>query len=93
MKSIYQMLNGSAQLPVQPLNTPQPMNMFGRIGEITQAMRNPAAYIKQKFPDIPANIQNDPAQILSYLQQTRGISNQDIQQVYNNANQVFGGKV
>ena len=40
-----------------------------------------SAFLKQKFPDIPDQIMNDPNQILNYLQQTRGISNQDIQNV------------
>ena len=52
-----------------------------------QAMRNPAAFIKQRFPDIPDNIINNPDQILSYLQQTRGITDQQIQQLYG----MYGG--
>ena len=48
---------------------------------VMQAMRNPVAFVRQAFPDIPDNIQNDPGQILGYLQQTRGISDQQIQQI------------
>lgn len=50
---------------------------------IRQAMQNPAAFVKEHFPDIPDNISNDPNAILNYLQQTRGITDQDIQRLYN----------
>lgn len=60
---------------------PQPMNPMQRMQAVMNAMQNPAAFLKQKFPDIPDEILNDPNRILSYLQQTRGISNQDIQRV------------
>ena len=48
---------------------------------IMNAMANPAAFVKQQFPDIPENIQNNPNEILRYLQQTRGITDQQIQQI------------
>lgn len=85
MTSLYQMLNGNVQ-PASPmnLNIPKAPNMFQMMGQFAQAMQNPAAFIIQRFPDIPAEIQNDPNKILAYLQQTRGITNQDIQQLYNN---------
>lgn len=54
-------------------------NPIEKMQFLMQAMRNPAAFVKQYLPDIPPQIQNDPNQILSYLQQTRHISNQDIQ--------------
>lgn len=85
MTSLYQMLNGN----IQPMATMQPRmpqapNMFQMMGQIAQAMQNPAAFIMQRFPDIPADIQNNPERILAYLQQTRGITNQQIQQTCNN---------
>lgn len=54
-----------------------------RMQQVMQAMQNPIGFLRQKFPDIPANIQNDPNQILQYLQQTRGITNDQIQQTMN----------
>lgn len=51
-----------------------------------QAMRNPAAFVRQSFPDIPAYMQNDPNQILQYLQQTRGITSEQIQDIINQYN-------
>ena len=68
MNPLYQMFSGMMN------NMPQnPMQ------RAIQAMINPAAFVKQVFPDIPPQIQNDPNQILSYLQQTKNISNSDIQ--------------
>lgn len=81
MISLYQMLNN-----VMPINMPmQPdQNLFQRMNEFAQAMRNPPAYILQKFPDIPEAMRNDPNQILAYLQRTRNITDQQIQQTYGN---------
>ena len=51
--------------------------------DIRQAMQNPAVFVKEHFPDIPDSISNNPNAILNYLQQTRGITDQDIQRLYN----------
>lgn len=58
-------------------------NPMQKMNYIMQAMQNPAAFVRNAFPDIPAQIQNNPNQILQYLQQTRNISNQQIQQLIN----------
>ena len=58
---------------------PQFQNPMQKMQYIMQAMRNPAAFVRQAIPDLPQNIANDPNQILKYLQQTRGISDQQIQ--------------
>lgn len=60
-----------------------PLYLFARMQSLMSAMSNPAAFVKQAFPDIPEGIQNDPNQILGYLQQTRNISNDQIQQLIN----------
>lgn len=62
----------------------QPMNPMQKMQYMLQAMTNPAAFVRQAFPDIPAEIQNNPTQILQYLQQTRHISNDTIQNLINN---------
>ena len=54
-------------------------NPMQKMQYIMQAMRNPAAFVKQNLPDIPDAISNNPNQILQYLQQTRGITNSQIQ--------------
>ena len=57
------------------------MNPIQKAQYIMQSLTNPAAFVKQQFPDIPDAILNDPNQILAYLQQSRGISNQQLQQL------------
>lgn len=57
------------------------MNPIQKAQYIMQSLTNPAVFVKQQFPDIPDAILNDPNQILAYLQQSRGISNQQLQQL------------
>ena len=57
------------------------INAYQKVNQIMQSVQNPAAFVKQQFPDIPDNILNNPKQILQYLQQTRNISNEQIQQM------------
>ena len=86
MNPLYQMMVGGGMgqpVPPQPFQNP-----LQRMQMIMQAMQNPAAFVRQQFPDIPSQIMNDPNQILSYLQQTRGITNQQIQQTIN----TYGGR-
>jgi len=86
MNPLYEMLRGQQvqqPTPMQPSmsGAPQFANPMQKMQYILQAMRNPAAFVKQHIPDIPDAIQNDPNQILQYLQQTRGITNEQIQQI------------
>lgn len=83
MNPLYDMLISNQQKPMNPLNQQRPMNPMQKFQYMMQAMRNPAAFVRQAFPDIPAEIQNNPDQILQYLQQTRHISNQQIQNLIN----------
>lgn len=82
MSSWYDRING-----IPPAQTPQPssgmqfQNPIQKANYIMNAIQNPAAFVKQQFPDIPENIQNNPDEILRYLQQTRGITDQQIQQL------------
>ena len=89
MTSLYQMLGQpmmQGQTPTsfgqQMSSAPRFANPVQRMSYIMQAMRNPAAFMKQVFPDIPDQIQNNPNMILDYLQRTRGITDQQIQQTY-----------
>lgn len=68
-KPVQQSMNGRSQFA----NPMQKMNY------ILQAMRNPAQFVRNAIPDLPENIANDPNQILQYLKQTRGITDQQIQ--------------
>ena len=69
-----------------PMNRPPaniPINPMQRFNQVVQAMRNPMSVIMQAFPDIPAYMQNDPYQMKQYLQQTRHISDEQIQNIMN----------
>jgi hypothetical protein len=83
---LYQQLTGGT-MP-QPVQAPMFQNPMQKMNYIMQAMTNPAAFVRSRFPDIPNNISNDPNQILAYLQRTRGISNQQIQQLAG----MYGGR-
>lgn len=86
MNPLYQsqMMNGfiPAAQPMMPQNPMQWMSF------LMQAMQNAPQFVRQAFPDIPDNISNNPGQILQYLQQTRGITNKQIQQVQQTINQI-----
>lgn len=78
-----QIMNGMMQqMPAQappPYANPAPqMTPMQRANAVMQAMRNPMAFAMQQFPDIPKEIAGDPNQILQYLQRTRNISNQQL---------------
>lgn len=68
------------------------VNPIQKVNFILQTMTNPGAFVKQAFPDIPDDMINDPNQILGYLQQSRGISNADIQNLKQQINILRGGR-
>lgn len=86
MNPLYQRLTGGA-----PTGVPTPsfsggmqfQNPIQKMQYIMQAMQNPAAFVRNAFPDIPGEIQHDPNRILQYLQQSRGITDDQIRQVQN----------
>ena len=82
MNPLYEQLARGQQVPNMAPNNP-----ISRANAVMQAMQNPAEFVKKAFPDIPDNISNNPAQILNYIQRTRGISNQQIQGLI----RMFGG--
>lgn len=82
MNPLFNMLMGGGN-PMQQ-NMPNPVGQFSRapiqkLQAIMQAMQNPAQFVRNAIPDLPAEIANDPNQILQYLKQTRGITDQQIQ--------------
>ena len=89
MNPLYQQLMGVSQGGA-PSFSGGFQNPIQKMQYIMQAIRNPAAIVRQHFPDIPAEIQNNPSAIMQYLQQTRGISNQQIQQAQQMADQIKG---
>lgn len=77
MNPWYDKINGGMQTPMMPQQGGA--NPFAMAAAISQAMRNPAAFARQAFSDVPADMWNDPAKALQYIQQTRGLSNADVQ--------------
>lgn len=76
----YNRITGNQPIMQQPSGMTF-QNPMQKMQYIINAMTNPAAFVKQQFPDIPENIQNNPNEILRYLQQTRGISDEQIRQI------------
>ncbi len=60
-------------------------NPLQRLSYIMQAMRNPAAFVRQNLPGIPEQAFNDPTGngVLQYMQQNMGVTAQDIQNAAN----------
>ena len=57
------------------------MNPLQVVSEVANAMRNPMAFAMNAFRDVPPELWSNPAQALQYIQQTRGISNADLQNI------------
>lgn len=86
MNAWYQSINGPQQAPPQAQPAPfRMMNPMQRMNWLMQAMQNPAQTVLNAFPDIPQNIRFSPDQILRYLQETRGITNEQIRQMLGTA--------
>lgn len=92
MNPLYEKLYGGARgqnTSLPRMMNPDPNMANGRafatpvqkMSMMLQAMRNPAQFVRNAIPDLPAEIANDPNRILQYLQQTRGITNEQIQQI------------
>ncbi len=86
MNPLFQSLMGQQQQMSAPQMHPQQMmsgmqfqNPVQKMNYILQAMRNPAAFVRQHLPGIPEQIINDPNQILQYMQQNMGVTQMDIQ--------------
>ena len=86
-QSIFDMMMPTSNIPTPQNYTQSPTNPIQMMSALAQAMQNPAKYVAEKFPDIPVNIQNNPAQIMQYLQQTRGINSQQLHQMQQTAEQ------
>ena len=69
------------QIPDYPQSMPNQSfgnNPMQRAASIMQAMRNPAAFVRQHL-NIPDNIANNPDAILQYMQTNMGVTQADIQ--------------
>ena len=79
MNPLFSMLMGGT--PQRSGSQIMPMSPIQKANAIYQAMRNPAEFVRQMVPYLPPEISIDPNRLLQYLQQTRGISNEQIQQL------------
>lgn len=70
MNNWYNRINGVPKIKQTP--QPQRMNPMQQAQYIMNAMRNPAAFVSEQFPDVPENLRNNPNAVLNYLSQTRG---------------------
>lgn len=87
---LYQMINGlqnNQSAPVQQTpqlqvsGIPQFQNPVQKMSYIMQAMQNPGQFVREHVSGIPDQIAGDPNQILRLMQQSWGISNQQVQQI------------
>lgn len=53
--------------------------IFGRMQQLAGMFRNPQTMVAQVFPDAPAEVQNDPNQLLQWMQQTGKVNPQMVQ--------------
>jgi hypothetical protein len=74
-----QMTPNAMQMAQGTYGAPAFQNPIQKMNYIMQAMRNPAAFVRQHLPNIPDQIANNPDQILRYMQQNMGVTQQDIQ--------------
>lgn len=91
---LYQQLFG-AGMPTPgtsyPSFGPNANNPIQRMMTVMQAMSNPVAFVKQRFPDIPDNIQFNSSQVFDYLQRTRNpVSEQQVREAQQMTGQILG---
>lgn len=84
---LFDMYANAGNMPMQsPTNMISGMrfaNPMQKMGYIMQAMTNPAAFVRSVFPNMPNEISNNPNQILQWMQQTQGVTQQDIRNAEN----------
>lgn len=85
MNPLYQQFMGGA-MQSRP-GIPMFQNPIQKMNYIMQAMRNPAAFVRQNLPGIPEQAYSDPTgnQVLQYMMNYMGVTQQDVQ---NAANQI-----
>ena len=85
MAGWYDRINNVSQQPQMAQQStygaPAFQNPMQKVNYIMQAMRNPAAFVRQNLPGIPADAFNDPTgnTVLQYMQSNMGVTQQDIQ--------------
>lgn len=65
---------------IQGMNQMNPFqNVMDRARQIAAGFQNTQQFIQQYLPGVPANMANDPQQILNWLQQTGRVTPQMMQ--------------
>jgi len=54
-------------------------NILQRARQIASGFQNPQQFVRQYFPDVPADVSGDPEQIIGWLQQTGRVNPQMVQ--------------
>lgn len=89
MNPLFQALNGATSAPATQMGSVPSMPMGGPLGavqgvmqraqQIAASFQNPQQMVRQYFPDAPAEVSNDPNQLLGWLQQTGRVNPQMVQ--------------
>lgn len=86
MNPLYKALTGGFNPMQTPTVSASPMipnagmnGIWGRVQQISSMMRNPQQLVQQYIPDAPAEIRNDPDQIVNWLQQSGRVNPQMVQ--------------
>ena len=56
-----------------------PFYVMQQAQQMASSLQNPQQLVQRFFPDAPANVQNDPNQLLGWLQQTGRVNPQMLQ--------------
>lgn len=86
MNPLFQAMMGNSARPAAPMTNPSSTmpnagfgGVFGRAQQIANAFSNPQQIVQQYFPDAPAEMRNDPEQLIGWLQQTGRVNPQMVQ--------------
>ena len=81
--------SGNSPMPSAPM---QPGNgfggIFGQMQQLASQFQNPQQLVSRFFPDAPAEVSNDPEQLVNWLQQSGRVSPQMVQM----ARSMMGGR-
>ena len=89
MNPLYQAIKGAVSssgsgmgnVPFSPMNGPLGafQGVMQRAQQLAGSLQNPQQLVSQYLPDAPAEIRNDPNQLLQWMQQTGKVNPQMIQ--------------
>lgn len=81
MNAMQKMMSGQTpQVPQMPQMNPVQMVMQ-RVNEVAQQLQSPQQLVQKFFPDVPAEMQNDPNMIVKHLIDSGRITQQQVDQL------------